>query len=396
MDDIEEIPDLIDIPFESRKTIPVTILSGFLGSGKSTLINHILTAQHGKRIAVIENEFSEGLSIETMIAKNGTDGSNIIDFFELNNGCICCSMKSDLLTTLEQLAIHKSKFDYVVIETTGVANPGPIISSLWVDEGAESSLYLDGVVTVVDALNLELYLKSPETFHDVRLQISYADRILINKTDLVSPNQLIRVESQVRQINGLAEIFQTTYSKLSPSLVLDIKSFSMKDQSNLLPSLQWDTLFCQPCVPDNFITDATDTRTAIPPSLPLPPTHTAISLSTVAIQLEGHFSIQLLKLFLDSVLCKAVENVSDHQSHLIERSQHLSIEEFKMKIFRMKGVIKIKNESQLYILQAVHDIFDIQPSSYGVLESFNKVVVIGKCLDIGALEAGLKKCLSPI
>jgi G3E family GTPase len=172
-DNDEEVPTLTAVPGEEKK-IPVTILTGFLGSGKTTLLNYILSANHGKKIAVIENEFSGGLGIEGMIAKSGLDGGNLEGFFELNNGCICCTVKEDLLTTLEQLVLHKDRFDYIIIETTGVANPGPVITTFWSDDALESSLRLDGVVCVVDCLNLETYLETPDIANDVRMQISYA------------------------------------------------------------------------------------------------------------------------------------------------------------------------------------------------------------------------------
>ena len=118
----DEAPMLVDLPGEG-KVVPVTILTGFLGAGKTTLLNYLLTENHGKRLAVIENEFSSGLGIEGMIAKNGVDGGSLDSFFELNNGCICCIIKDDLLTTLEQLVLHKDRFDYVLIETTGSRQP---------------------------------------------------------------------------------------------------------------------------------------------------------------------------------------------------------------------------------------------------------------------------------
>lgn len=172
-DDDEETPILIAVP-DPQKKVPVTILTGFLGAGKTTLLNYILSENHGKRIAVIENEFSGGLGIEGMIAKSGLDGGSLEGFFELNNGCICCTVKEDLLTTLEQLVIHKHRFDYIIIETTGVANPGPVITTFWSDDALESSLKLDGVVCVVDSLNIESYLVTPDITNDVCMQISYA------------------------------------------------------------------------------------------------------------------------------------------------------------------------------------------------------------------------------
>jgi G3E family GTPase len=179
-DDNDEPPTLTAVP-ESGEKVPVTILTGFLGSGKTTLLNYILSANHGKRIAVIENEFSGGLGIEGMIAKSGLDGGNLEGFFELNNGCICCTVKEDLLTTLEQLVIHKDRFDYIIIETTGVANPGPVITTFWSDDALESSLKLDGVVCVVDGVNLQSYLTTPDLANDVRMQIGYAGNVALEE-----------------------------------------------------------------------------------------------------------------------------------------------------------------------------------------------------------------------
>lgn len=192
LEDDEEVPDLVLAPSDITKKVPVTILTGFLGAGKTTLLTHILTASHGKRIAVIENEFSSGLGIEGMIAKSGVDGASLNGFFELNNGCICCSVKDSLLSTLEQLVLHKDKFDYIIIETTGVANPGPIISTFWADDGMDSCLKLDGVVCVVDSFHIERNLSDASISRDVSMQISYADRILLNKSDTVSSQQVHR------------------------------------------------------------------------------------------------------------------------------------------------------------------------------------------------------------
>lgn len=193
----EQVPQLVSVDLgiavgssDPVKSIPVTILTGFLGAGKSTLLTHILRNNSGLRIAVIENELSEGLGIEGMIVRSGLDGSELNNFFELNNGCICCTIKDSLVTTLEQLAGHSDRFDYIIIETTGVANPGEIVSVFWLDEALNSVLTLDGVVTVVDAMFFDRHADDPATFADFTSQIAYADRILLNKTDLVEEKKV--------------------------------------------------------------------------------------------------------------------------------------------------------------------------------------------------------------
>ena len=177
--------------------IPVTVLTGFLGSGKTTLLNRILTESHGQRIAVIENEFGE-IGVDQELVINAEE-----EIFEMNNGCICCTVRGDLIRILGNLIARRDKFDRIVLETTGLANPGPVAQTFFVDEGMRGEFALDGIVTMVDARHFDQQLAESE---EARTQVAFADVIVLNKTDLVGGADLDALERRVRAINALARI----------------------------------------------------------------------------------------------------------------------------------------------------------------------------------------------
>jgi len=206
---------------------PVTVLTGFLGAGKTTLLNRILTEDHGKKVAVIVNEFGEvGIDNQLVI---GADE----ELFEMSNGCICCTVRGDLIRIVGSLLKRKERFDYMLIETTGLADPGPVAQTFFVDDEMQRKLALDAIVTVVDAKHISQHLgTSPEA----QEQIAFADVILLNKTDLVSAEDLDALEARIRSINAMARVHRTRDSAVELDWVLNVGGFDLNRALEVKPT----------------------------------------------------------------------------------------------------------------------------------------------------------------
>jgi G3E family GTPase len=211
--------------------IPATILTGFLGAGKTTLLNRILHEQHGQKIAVIENEFGEENIDNEILVQDSRE-----QIIEMNNGCICCTVRGDLITALSQLSQKRLagelQFDRVVIETTGLANPGPVAQTFFMDDEVATHYLLDGIITIVDASHA---MQQLDQYQEAQRQVGFADRMLLSKLDLVSADQLAALETRLKRINPRAPIGRTDFGTSPIDAIFDIRGFNLNDKLEIDP-----------------------------------------------------------------------------------------------------------------------------------------------------------------
>ncbi|KAJ6172087.1 hypothetical protein N7470_001154 [Penicillium chermesinum] len=290
IDEDDAPPDLVDVSAipaeplieeEVTTRVPITLVTGYLGAGKTTLLNYILTEKHGKKIAVIMNEFGDSSDIEKPLTVNEEDGQKVTEWMEVGNGCICCSVKDSGVMALESLMERRGTFDYILLETTGLADPGNIAPVFWMDEGLGSSIYLDGIITLVDAKNILKLLDEPAPEekaeshvpdHDhgsgpvlsmAHMQISHADVIILNKTDLVTPAELEGVRDRITAINSAAKIHVTDHSRTPQieGVVLDLHAydhladmdFGNKGHSHMDPAISTTAIVTPPIPADRVM-----------------------------------------------------------------------------------------------------------------------------------------------
>jgi G3E family GTPase len=314
-------------------TIPVTVLTGYLGAGKTTLLNRILTQEHGQKIAVIVNEFGE-IGIDNQLIVDADE-----EIFEMNNGCICCTVRGDLIRIIANLMRRRDKFDRLVIETTGLADPAPVIQTFFVDEDVQNQTHLDAVVTVVDAKHISQHWDADEAVE----QIAFADVILLNKTDLVTTEELNILEQRIRQINAMAKIERTHNTEVDLDRVLGINAF------NLDRALEIDPQFLGE---EAHVHDET--------------------VGSIALTLDGSINVEKLNTWISELLRTKGQD-----------------------IFRMKGILNIANDEHRFVFQGVHMIFDgRQDRAWKASEARNnQLVFIGRNLDEAQLKSGLMACL---
>ncbi|EIE25747.1 cobW-domain-containing protein [Coccomyxa subellipsoidea C-169] len=315
--------------------IPVSVVTGFLGSGKTTLVNHILTGQHGKKIAVIENEFGE-VGIDDALVLRSKE-----EVIEMNNGCICCTVRGDLVRILNTLLKRKDRFDAILIETTGLADPAPVAQTFFVDDSLAGRLALDAIITVVDAKHIEQHLdeEKPEG------QVAFADVILLNKADLVSEDDQKRITARIKAINASAEVINTVKCNVDLDKIINIKGFQLEKVLEMDP---------------NFLDHKHDDR-----------------VTSVGFEVEGECEGHRLNAWLSRLMM-----------------------EQGVDLFRSKGIIAVHKSPERHFFQGVHMLLTFGSSAEGLGQPWqpgekrtNKLVFIGRNLDREQLRADFQACI---
>lgn len=358
-----------DIPEESKT--PVTVITGFLGAGKTTLVNYILTSkEHGMRIAVIENEFG-AINIDKSLVQDNLNTKE--DLITMQNGCICCTVRGDLINAMQQLAERREEIDAVIIETTGLADPGPVCVSFKTPQLSQH-FRIDGVVCMVDAKYIESHLqetRADDAVNESAQQLGFADKILLNKVDLVSRDDVTRIKKTIKSVNGFAPIIETSQSKVPLERVIGIDAFDPTKLDDFNTEIAEE----EECETDKSCCTAQGC------------TKVKKSVGNKRHDLSGVGSVGLT---VDGVLSD--QKFCDWLSNLVGDP------DFAINLYRSKGVLNLDcDKERKWVFQGVHDNILCKPSpelwKAGEART-SKIVFIGRNLNKNALDAGFRACLA--
>jgi G3E family GTPase len=342
---------------KARDPIPVTVLTGFLGAGKTTLLNHLITQNHGYRCAIIINEFGE-ISIDHQLVTGADE-----EILELNNGCLCCRVRKDLIRSLGDLFKKQKRFDYVLIETTGLADPGPVAQTFYLPDLARW-LRLDGIVTVVDARHVGKALaETPEA----GAQIAFADVILLNKTDLATSGQISEVEGRIRRMNALARIHRTEKARLDAAKIFNVKARSLDSPLELA---------------------GIDGHEGSPPHDDHPSEADHDHEDGREHDHEHAHDADVRSFYIAEERPLDLKKTEAWLGELLEANG--------VNIYRSKGILHIRGEPKRVVFQGVQKMFDAVPDRFWNPgeKRLNQLVFIGKTLDEAAIRAGFESCLA--
>ena len=342
----------------SSSKIPVTVLTGYLGAGKTTLLNRILTGSHGKRYAVIVNEFGEiGIDNDLIVESDE-------EIYEMNNGCVCCTVRGDLIGVIERLLRQPGRFDAIIIETTGLADPAPVAQTFFMHEAAREATVLDAIVTVVDARHFPMQVRERPEAED---QVAFADVVLVNKGDLVTPQELRAVEAAVRAINPYAEIHRTQRASITLEHVLGRGAFDLQRV------LEHDPAFLDSAV-DHDHEHGSDCDADCG--------HAAHAHGVSPIHDKAVLSISLTAGELDEVRFFP-------WIHALTQAEGANI-------LRMKGILALRGKERRYVVQGVHMIVEGEYQRHWKAGEArqSRLVFIGRHLQDDRLRAGLLSCVA--
>lgn len=330
---------------DPKGRVPVTILTGYLGAGKTTLLNRILRENHGRRVAVIENEYGE-IGIDGELVVHGDE-----EIVETNNGCLCCTVRGDLVRILDRLAPRRRQFGRVVIETTGLADPGPVAQTFFIDPDIADQYHVDAIVTVVDARHIWLHLRSSP---EAQQQIAFADAIVLNKTDLVQPEEADTLVERLRSINPMARIIRAVRAEVDLASILDLSAFDLNR------AVELDPKFLEGGVEDDGSAGHVHHHHH----------EHETGVTSVSLSLDRPLNPKKLAMWMELLTGK-----------------------FGQQLYRYKGLLWIDGQKNRVVFQGMHMLYETHEGRpWGDERPQSRFVFIGKNLDADLLKRGFEAC----